>query len=121
MGQAIIRNLKRKWQLFALSAALVGFGVATALPASSALAAAYSCGTYSSGTYSSASSCNGTAPGGGTNTGGNTDGVGAPNTGFAKLMEPANLAAIIGSLVLIAAGIAVILKSRRSKKHSFDA
>ena len=116
---AIILILFGKWRMLALSAALVGFGASVALPAPSALAAAYSCGSYSSGTYSSSSTCADDTSGGGTNTGGNTDGVGAPNTGFARLMEPANLTAIVGSLALIIAGIVLMLRSRKKRSASF--
>lgn len=118
MGQVAARIFNDKLRILALSAALVGFGASVALPAPSALAAAYSCGSYSSGAYSSSSACADDTPGGGTNTGGNTDGVGTPNTGFARLMEPTNLTAIIGSLALIVAGIALILRSKSRRKRS---
>lgn len=118
MGQVVARIFNGKWRMLALSAALVGFGASVALPAPSALAAAYSCGSYSSGAYSSSSTCADDTSGGGTNTGGNTDGVGTPNTGFARLMEPTNLAAIIGSLALIVAGIIIMIRSRNRKKQN---
>lgn len=117
MGQAAVRIFNGKWRVLALCVMLVGFCASVALPAPSALAAGYSCGSYSSGSYSSSSTCADTS-GGGTNAGGATDGLGAPNTGFARLMEPANLAAIIGSLALIVAGIIVIVRSRSRKKQS---
>lgn len=119
MGQVVARIFNGKWRMLALSAALVGFGASVALPAPSALAAAYSCGSYSSGAYSSSSTCADDTSGGGTNTGGNTDGVGTPNTGFARLMEPANLTAIVGSLALIIAGIVLMLRSRKKRSASF--
>ena len=117
MGQVMTRIFNGKWRMLALSAALVGFGASVALPAQSALAAAYSCGSYSSGAYSSSNTCADDTSGGGTGTGGSTDGVGAPNTGFARLMEPTNLMAVLGSLALIVAGILIVVKSRRNKKH----
>lgn len=68
--------------------------------------ASYSCGTYGSGNYSytaGAADCGST--------------VGAPNTGFAtKLTQPSSLIAIIGSLVLIVAGIALLFKTRHKKQ-----
>lgn len=118
-----IREIGRRWRQVAASIAILGIIAGTALPAAPAFAAAtYSCGTYSSGAYSSNGAC-GTSTGGGTGSSGGTGTIGAPNTGFAKLMEPANLAAILGSLALIIVGIAIALKSRKRKKHpvSFDA
>lgn len=87
---------------------IVAAGISLPAPSVSA-AATYSCGTYSSGAYSANNSCNASS---GTGTGT----VGAPNTGFAKLMEPANLAVILGSLALLIAGIVIMLKSRSRKK-----
>jgi hypothetical protein len=118
MGQVLAKIFNGKWRMLALGMALVGFGASVALPAPSALAAAYSCGSYSSGSYSSSSTCTDDTSGGGTDTGGTTDGVGAPNTGFARLMEPTNLAAIIGSLTLIVAGIIIMIRSRNRKKQN---
>jgi hypothetical protein len=111
MIQKVVRQFNGKWKLLAISAALLGVGASVALPAPSAYAAAtYSCGSYSSGAYSANTSC-------GTSTNG---GVGAPNTGFAKLMEPANLAAILGSLALLIAGIIIMLKSRSRKRQNIS-
>ena len=105
-----IRRLSRYWQVGTVSALLLGLVAGISLPAPSAYAAAtYSCGTYSSGAYSANTAC-----GSETGTGGT---VGAPNTGFAKLMEPANLAAILGSLALLVAGIIIMLKSRSRKRQ----
>jgi hypothetical protein len=111
-----IRGLSRYWQAGTIGALLLGLVAGISLPAPSAYAAAtYSCGTYSSGAYSANTACG--EPTGGSGTGGT---VGAPNTGFAKLMEPANLMAIIGSLALLGAGIAIIIKSRGRKRHSIS-
>src|SRR5689334_6914724 len=92
----------------------ISFGVT---PVSAA--ATYSCGTYSSGAYSNNSSCAASSGGSGANN--SNDTVGTPNTGFnaslAKLTEPANLAAVLGSLALLIAGVVIIVRSRRSKKQ----
>ena len=110
-----VQRLAKQWKQLAAITVLVSFIAGGMLPAPQASAAAtYSCGTYSSGAYSNNTSCN-TSSGGSTTGNGGT--VGAPNTGFAKLMEPANLAAVIGSLALVAAGVVVMLKSRNRKKH----
>ena len=112
MIQKVVRKFNGKWKLLAVSAALLGFGASVALPAPSAYAAAtYSCGSYNSGAYSANTSCGEATNGGG---------VGAPNTGFAKLMEPMNFAAIIGSLLLLIAGIVIMLKSRSRKKPNIS-
>ncbi len=106
-------------RMIVASMALLSVVASTSLPTSSASAAAtYSCGTYSSGAYSANTACGGTTSGSGTGTGT----VGAPNTGFAKLMEPVNLTAILGSSALLIAGIAIMLKSRSHKRRpaSFD-
>jgi uncharacterized membrane protein len=110
MIRKAIQQLNGRWKVLAIAVAFVGLSASVALPAPSALAAAtYSCGSYSSGAYSANTAC-GTSTSGG--------GVGAPNTGFAKLMEPANLAAILGSLALLIAGIIVMLKSRSRKRQN---
>ena len=112
---ASFRGISKRWQALAMSLSLLAFVAGAVLPAPTASAAAtYSCGTYSSGSYSSNSACGASTGGGGTTT---DPGVGTPNTGFAKLMEPTNLVAILASLALLVAGIAVILKSRSRKKQ----
>jgi uncharacterized membrane protein len=109
----ILRSIKKfgiSIRALAASLVLLGVVIGVSLPAPSAYAAAtYSCGTYSSGAYSANNACGSTTGGTGT--------VGAPNTGFAKLMEPANLMAILGSLALLVAGVIIILKSRSRKKQ----
>lgn len=111
----ILRSIKKlgmNVRALAASLVLLGAVIGVSLPAPSAYAAAtYSCGTYSSGAYSANDTCGSATSGSGTGT------VGAPNTGFAKLMEPANLMAILGSLALLIAGVIVILKSRGRKKQ----
>jgi uncharacterized membrane protein len=116
MTQRNLRNFGSKWRMLAAALALVGTLSFTVVPSQSALAAGatYSCGTYSAGAYSTGGSSCATNPG---NTGGGS-GVGAPNTGFAVLMQPANLMAILGSLALLVAGIIIMIKSRSRKKHS---
>jgi uncharacterized membrane protein len=112
-----VRRLGANLRMVAASMVLLSVIIGASLPAPSASAAAtYSCGTYSSGAYSANSACGSATSGSGTGT------VGAPNTGFAKLMEPANLAAVLGSLVLLVAGIVIMLKSRGHKRQptSFD-
>jgi uncharacterized membrane protein len=113
----ILRSIKKlgtNIRTLAASLVLLGAVIGASLPAPSAYAAAtYSCGTYSSGAYSANDTCGSATSGSGTGTGT----VGAPNTGFAKLMEPANLMAILGSLALLIAGVIVMLKSRGRKKH----
>lgn len=95
-------------QLVAAAYCLILLGT-PALTTSSAGAAdaTYPCGTYSAGAYSNNQNCDGS---------GTT--VTPPNTGFAKLTEPANLAAIIASLILLLVGIALIIKSRSRKKQN---
>jgi len=101
---------------------IVGISLAVPTPAAFAADATYSCGTYGSGSYNDNTNCAG-ATSGGTTSG--TDGAnvpGAPNTGFAKLMQPQNLTAVIGSLVILAFGIGMIIRARSHKKQnvSFD-
>lgn len=90
----------------AIVAAVVTAGVSTSPSFAASTPASYSCGTYGSGNYSytaGAADCGGA--------------VGAPNTGFAaKLTQPSSLIAIIGSLLLIAAGIVMIVRARRKKQ-----
>jgi hypothetical protein len=59
----------------------------------------YSCGAYGAGNYSEPT-CNSIAP---------------PDTGFAVLLQPNNLAILIGSLVVLGIGISVLWKLRRRK------
>ena len=67
--------------------------------------ATYSCGSYGAGAYSNNTNCNGS--------------VGAPNTGFvAKLMQPSNLIPIIVSLLLVAGGITLIIRSSKKRKKA---
>lgn len=103
-----VREIKKKWQTVAISLVFL-FTAGVSLPAPSAAAAAYSCGSYSSGAYSENAVC-------ATGEDSGEAAPGAPNTGFAKLMEPANLAAILGSLALLVAGIIILLKSRHKKQ-----
>ena len=114
-----VREIKKKWRTVAAGLVFL-FVAGISLPAPSVAAAAYSCGSYSSGAYSENATC--ATSGGGSGTSDPVTAPGAPNTGVAKLMEPANLAAIIGSLALIIAGVIIVIKSRRSKKQnvSFD-
>ena len=113
MIQRSLRKFSTKVQLLAVSLAVFGAVAFAAVPAHAATTT-YSCGTYSSGSYSTGGGCASST------TGGNSSGsgVGAPNTGFAKLMEPANLMAVFGSLALLIIGIVVMLKSRGRKKQN---
>lgn len=90
----------------AIIAAMITAGISTSPSFAAGNPASYSCGTYGSGNYSytaGAADC-GSA-------------VGAPNTGFAaKLTQPSSLIAIIGSLLLIAAGIVLLVRTRRKKQ-----
>jgi len=83
-------------------------GVSLASPVMHVSAAStheYSCGTYSAGSYSNGGGC----PDDGS-------GIKPPDTGFAKLMQPSNLLAIIGSLLLLGVGVGIVVKLR--KRHS---
>lgn len=115
MIQASLRKFGNTWRNFAVAVAVVGALSFTLVPSNTTYAASatYSCGTYSAGSYSTGGGCATSSPG---NTGGGS-GVGAPNTGFAKLMEPTNLMAILGSLALLAAGVIIMLKSKGRKKQ----
>jgi hypothetical protein len=101
------------WQSIVVGLALFAVIACTAIPAQTSYAAttgSYSCGAYGQGSYSAGGSCAGST-------------VGAPNTGFgAKLLEPANLATIIGSLLLLTVGVGILLKVRSRKKQdvAFD-
>jgi len=116
MIQTSLRKFGSKWRALAVAVALVSALSLTFVPSNEAYAASatYSCGTYSAGSYSTGGGCATSTPG---NSGGGS-GVGAPNTGFAKLMEPTNLMAILGSLALLATGVIVMLKSRSRKKQN---
>lgn len=118
MIQVGLRKFGSKWRALAVAVALVSVLSFTLAPSNVAYAASatYSCGTYSAGSYSTGGGCATSNPG---NTGGGS-GVGAPNTGFAKLMEPINLMAILGSLALLAAGVIIMLKSRNRKKQDIS-
>ena len=96
--------MKKYIKSFLITAALV-VGLGFALPSQPVAAqqanATYSCGTYSSGSYNNNDSCNTVTP---------------PNTGFAKLTEPGTIIPVGIFLAIIAAGIVVILKTRKQKK-----
>lgn len=98
-----IKQFIQKWQRFALAATACGVIIGATVPAANSYAAAtYSCGSYGAGNYST-SNCTSAA-------------VGAPNTGFAKLLEPTNVMAIIASLALLGIGIGIIVKARRKSR-----
>lgn len=98
-----VKQFIQKWQRFALVAAVCGVVIGATLPATDTYAAAsYSCGSYGAGNYST-SNCT-------------TGAVSAPNTGFAKLLEPTNIMAILASLALLGVGIAIIVKARRKSR-----
>jgi hypothetical protein len=99
-----VQQFIQKWQRFALVAVICGVVFGATLPAADTYAASatYSCGTYGAGNYST-SNCTSAA-------------VSAPNTGFAKLLEPTNIMAIIASLALLGIGIGIIVKARRKSR-----
>jgi hypothetical protein len=100
-----LQTLFNKGSMVVIGLLLAGFVAISTLSATTYAAdATYSCGSYGHGAYSN-NACNGGA-------------VGAPNTGFAKLMQPSNLIAIIGSLILLGGGITLILKARSRKKQN---
>ncbi len=70
--------------------------------------ATYSCGTYGGGSYSQ-NGCSGQTSNG-------TTTIKPPDTGFAKLMHPTNLLALLGFLAIIALGIGIIFKLRHQKQ-----
>ena len=94
--------------LVALVFAVTVIGTPLAVTTSTYADATYSCGSYGAGAYSSNTNCNGST-------------VGAPNTGFAaKLMQPSNLIAIVISLLLLAGGVGLILRSSRKRKKAMS-
>lgn len=105
IGKSEGENMKKYIKSFLIAAALIvglGFTAQTQPVAAQQANATYSCGTYGSSTYSNNDTCNGVTP---------------PNTGFAKLTEPGTIIPIGVFLTIIAAGIVVILKTRKQKKH----
>lgn len=107
MTKRHLNQLSKKVRALLLALALALTASVAPLAATSAYAAdaTYSCGSYGAGAYSNNTSCNGT--------------VGAPNTGFAaKLMQPSNLIPIILSLLLVAGGIALIIRSSKKRKKA---
>lgn len=96
--------MKKYLKSFLIAAALVvslGLTVPSQPVAAQQANATYSCGAYGNSTYNNNDSCNGVTP---------------PNTGFAKLTEPSTLIPIGIFLAIIAAGIVVIIKTRKQKK-----
>lgn len=106
MIQTSVLKIRTAWRSLAVGLALIGI-IASVVPAQTTLAldnGSYSCGAYGGGAYSH-TACTGSN-------------VSAPNTGFgAKLLEPTSIAAIIGSLLLLIAGITIILKLKSRKKQ----
>jgi len=96
--------MKKYIKSFLIAATLVvglSFTIPTQPVAAQQANATYSCGTYGNGAYNNNNSCNGVTP---------------PNTGFAKLAEPGTIIPIGIFLAIIAAGIVVIIKTRKQKK-----
>lgn len=88
----------------------------SAAPSVAAQDASYSCGTYGGGNYSQ-TNCTADSGGGSSSTGSNSasSSVKPPNTGFAALTQPANLLALVVSLLLIALGIGLIIRLYRRR------
>lgn len=114
MIQTSILKIRTTWRSLAVGLALLGIVASAVVPAQTTLAldsGSYSCGAYGGGNYSHTA---GSADCPGSN-------VSAPNTGFgAKLLEPTSIATIIGSLLLLVAGIAIILKLKSRKKQNIS-
>lgn len=65
--------------------------------------AEYSCGTYGAGDYSTGNNCSEN----------NNENVGAPNTGFAALMQPATAVPLGLSLLALIAGALLLVRRRK--------
>lgn len=97
--------------LLLIAVFVLGVSLHTALPVA-AQSATYSCGAYGGGNYSETECASGGATGGGTS----QDSVKPPDTGFAKLMQPTNLIALIASILAILAGLGIIFHLRRQRQ-----
>lgn len=104
IASTVVTIIPRTLVVTAMLAAFVATA-SIATPSFAAVPASYSCGSYGSGNYSytaGAADCGATP--------------GAPNTGFAqRLMQPSSIIAIVGSILLIIAGIVLVFKARRKK------
>lgn len=81
---------------------MIMVGVSLTIPSAQvgAQGADYSCGSYGAGNYSTGEACNS---------------VTAPNTGFAKLAEPAIAIPLGLSILAIVVGIILLVKRRRKR------
>jgi hypothetical protein len=81
--------------------ATIATAIVTTPDAQAQASAEYSCGTYGTGNYSTGNNCS------------NNNNVGAPNTGFTALMQPAVAVPIGLSLLALIAGVLLLVRRRK--------